>query len=537
MNRRQFLTTSAALGGTTLALRPALGAQPPAKAASAPPAAPLPRPIAPSSSGAIDIGTRAQLFVEPFVVAASERIAFTVHPARKHPLNPLLKPDRPWEGWRINIYGTVLFDEEARVFKMWYVGNTSEAFPDFATHYAVSRDGVSWEKPLVGTAIAAAGSARHNAVLAHCQIASVFKDRAEPDPARRYKMVAIDHRPKPIGGPHALVSPDGLNWTRISTQNLFRSNDVATVFYDWDRKLYVALPKFSNPVRGVVRRCFALTTSADLLTWPDPRLFLVPDRRDDTGSLSRIEAVRPMLDVPDDPALMRTEFYGVATYQAESCLVAFPWVFTINANAKYPLNRNRNHEGPCDIQIAATRDLETWDRTFRTPVVPLGKLGEWDSGFLTSASYAIRHGDEVRLYYGGGNYTHGNPIIYDEYEGTERGTKYSAGIGLATWPLDRFVSADGGPEGGTLTTVPLHFSGNRLELNVNAAKGRARVELLDAAGRGLPGFGLSDPVTADSLRATVAWKGQTDVGALRGKPVSLRFTLQDAELFSFAFRA
>ena len=34
--------------------------------------------------------------------------------------------------------------------------------------------------------------------------ASVMKDNADPDPARRYKMVAWDHRLKPIGGPHGL---------------------------------------------------------------------------------------------------------------------------------------------------------------------------------------------------------------------------------------------------------------------------------------------------------------------------------------------
>ena len=542
MKRRHFIQYAA--GGTTLAIGGAVSAfgQKPAAPNPTPVAPPAPAPpaltVTPlSPTGAFDVGNRAQLFVDRQIVHSTEGIAFTLHPARKHPLNPLLKADRPWEGWRINIYGTVLFDEEERLFKMWYGGHSTEWFPHFATHYATSRDGIHWEKPLVGP-LKRPNLPPHNTVVDTCQIANVTKDLAEPDPARRYKMVEMSHGLKPQGGPHALISPDGLNWTRISTQNLFRSNDVAISYYDRRLKRHVAFPKFSTPVRGVVRRCFAVTSTEDLLKWPDPRVVLQPDVRDDAGTLSRIEPVRSMLDVQiDDPTRMRTEFYGLGVYQGESTLIGFPWVFSINNNARFPLDRARNHEGPCEIQIAATRDLQEWERPFRTPVIPLGAQGEWDSGFLTTASQAFRHGDEVRLYYGGGNYTHGNPVIYDEYKGSERGTKYTCSIGLATWPLDRFVSADGGGEGARLTTVPLHFSGRRLELNVNASKGRVIVEVLDPAGKPIAGFEKSNPVATDAIRSTVRWKGGDSLAQLAGRPLSLRFDLRNAELYSFAFRA
>ena len=541
MNRRKFL--SHAIGGTTLSLAGGPGGRALSAEATAPrpgsavaPPSPLPR----GPSGAWAIGNRAQLFLDQQVVASSRDVVFTPHAARKHPGNPLVRADRPWEGWRINVYGTVLFDAEERIFKMWYVGDTSAWFPHFATHYAVSRDGFHWEKPPVGT-VQKDGLSSHNVVIDACQIASVHKDLAEPDPARRYKAVEWSHaggaRAKPIGGPHALVSPDGLRWTRISTQNLFRSNDVVTAFYDVRRKLWVALPKLSTPVRGTVRRCFGVTWTENLLDWPDPRLAFQPDLRDDAGTLARIEAVRPVLDVPDDPSLMRTEFYGVGVYQAESCVVCFPWVFSINNSARVPATRTPNHEGSCEVQLAVSRDLQTWERPFRTPVIPLGEPGAWDSGFLTTASQAFRHGDEIRLYYGGGNYTHGNPVLYDEYQGQERGTKYTSSIGLATWGLDRFVSADGGETAGSLTTVPVQASGRRLELNLEATRGEVTVELLDPAGRPLPRFGRSDPLRTDSFRATVTWHGRGDLAELSGRAIVLRFTLHRASLFSFAFRA
>jgi|APGre2960657468_1045069.scaffolds.fasta_scaffold03157_2 hypothetical protein len=542
MNRRHFISSAAggvALSAGTLAAAAVAKTQVVQPAANTVSTASVERtPLSPS--GALDIGNRAQLFIDQQAVYSTGRIVFTQHAARKHPLNPLVKADQPWEGWRINVYGSVLFDEEEKIFKMWYMGNASEAFPHFATHYAISRDGVKWEKPLVGT-VKKSGLARHNAVLEYCQIASVTKDLAEPDPARRYKMIEWSHagagRTKPVGGPHALVSPDGLNWTRLSTENIFRSNDVVTAYYDTRLKKHVAFPKLSTPVRGGVRRCFGVTATDNLLKWPDPRLVFQPDLRDDAGTLSRIGPVRTLLDVPDDPAVMRTEYYGLGVYQAESCVIGFPWIFSINNNARFPTDRTRNHEGPCEIQLATSRDLQAWERPFRTPVIPLGEPGAWDCGFLTTASQAFRHQDQILLYYGGGNYTHGNPVLYDEYQGTERGMKYTASIGVATWPLDRFVSVDGGSEGGVLTTVPLHFTGRRLELNVAALKGRVIVELLDSTGKPLAGFGKSDPISTDSIRTTVTWKGQDELSQFAGKSLTLRFELRNAELYSFAFRA
>ncbi len=480
----------------------------------------------------VHIGSKTQLFVDQLLVRSSERISFQLHSGQKHPANPLLKADQPWEGWRLGLYGNVLYDEALKKFRMWYTSDVSADFPNFAVCYAESDDGIHWQKPLIGTIDSAHGSRRHNAVLNEAHLPSVIKDERDPDPQRRYKMIAYIHKDKPEGGPHTFVSTDGLHWTRVSKEPICRSNDVITAYYDKERQLYVAFPKHSTAVRGQVRRCFAMSTSKDFAVWTAPRYVFTPDLRDDAGSLARIEEVRSQLDVPDDPALMRTEFYGIGVYPTESCTLAFPWVFTINNNARYG-----NHEGPSEIQLASTRDLETWERPFRTPIVPHGKPGEWDSGFLATQSRALRVGDEIWLYYAGANYTHGTPCLYRE-EGTGRGTQFTGSIGLATWKLDRFVSADGPAEGGTIVTVPMVFTGQRLELNADASKPGARVtvELLDAAGRQDPAWEISDPVTGDSLRHLVTWKGKADVGSLADKPVAIRFTLRNAALFSFAFR-
>jgi len=485
--------------------------------------------VALAGGSPFDVGNKSQLFVDRVLVRSAEGISFTLHPARKHPENPLVKAEASWEGWRLEIYGNVIYDEDEHLFKMWYMCESPKDFPHYAVLYATSQDGVHWDKPLVGTIKSLRGG-QHNAVADGYLLASVMKDKADPNPDRRYKMICW--RQKPTHGPHTMVSPDGLNWTQLSEKPICRSSDVITGYYDETRKLYVAFPKLNTKVRGHVRRCFGITTSKDFLTWTEPRYAFKPDLRDDAGSLARIEQVRPILDVPDNPGVMRTEFYGVGVYVAESCTLAFPWVFTINNNARYG-----NQEGPGELQLAVSRDLVEWERPFREPVVPRGKLDEWDRGFFTTQSRALRVGDEVWLYYGGSTYTHGTPCLYRP-EGTGRKTEHTGSIGLAIWQLDRFVSADAPAEGAELTTVPIVYSGQRLEINAATKPGgQIVIDMLDVAGKPIA---EAKPVKGDDLRHAVDFGGDSRVSSLvsswAGKPIVLRFRMKNAELFAFAFR-
>ncbi|NLX99340.1 MAG: hypothetical protein GXY83_24650 [Rhodopirellula sp.] len=482
-----------------------------------------------------DVGTSAQLFVDRILVRDAERVWFTQHPGRKHPKNPVLKPDQPWEGWRTEIFGNVLLDEEEKLFKMWYLpepaGDGGYFDDPNVTCYAVSRDGVTWEKPLVGTLKAANGKP-HNAV-AHIHQASVWKDPRDPEPSRRYKCIGWSSQPP---GYNTFVSPDGLNWTKFCQEPIAPGGDVMTGFWDAGRELYVAFPKIYPVARGHNRRLFATIVSKDFVHWTQPVPSFTVDLRDDVGSLARIEQVRPILDRPDDPRLMRTEYYGIGAYPAESCTLAFPWILTVNNNARWG-----NHEGPEEIQLAVSRDLIHWERPFRTPIIGIGEIDRWDASYHTTAATALRVKDEIWLYYSGANYTHGSPPVYrttfEDGRPTGRKTSYSAAIGLVTWPLDRFVSADAGSDGGVLTTVPVRHRGDRLEINAAVKPGGQIVmELLDAAGRPLEGFPPSEPFTGDDLRHVVRFAGQTDVSALRGQSILLRFRMKNAELYSFAFR-
>ena len=122
-------------------------------------------------------------------------------------------------------------------------------------------------------------------------------------------------------------------------------------------------------------------------------------------------------------------------------------------------------------------------------------------------------------------------------EGTGRGTRHTGSIGLARWKKDRFVSVDAAAEGGSLTTIPIIFSGDRLEINARTARaGKIVVEILDPAGKRLSGWEPSRAWRGDGLHEQIAWGGGTQLAKLQGGPISLRFHLEDAQLFSFAFR-
>ena len=470
------------------------------------------------------------------MVRESDRVWFTQHEGKKHPSNPLLKADQPWEGWLTYVYGDVIYDHEEKIFKMWYLaGNKTEYFDhNTLTCYATSKDGIEWDKPEVGTLKSNNGKP-HNAVGTF-KLPSVHKDLSDPDASRRYKTICFSWDGE-APSYRTMVSPDGLNWTRESTEPIAPAADVITGFWDPRRELYVAFPKIGRKWRGHGRRLFSTITSSDFRTWTEPVSSWETDLRDDVGSLARIEQVRTVLDRPDDMELMHTDFYGIGVYVAESCTIGFPWMFTIN-------NRDRfggNQDGPQEVQLAVSRDLFHWERPFRTPIIEIGKdLTAWDCSYQTTAAKAIRVGDEIRLYYGGANYTHGTPaLIVPELDGkpTARGTRYASAIGMVSWPLDRFVSADASVEGGRLTTVPFLFSGDRLVINAaTKADGHIVVEICDPAGRPLSNFEKSKPFSGDSLRHTVSFDAGADISTLIGSPISLTFHMESASLYSFAFR-
>jgi hypothetical protein len=136
---------------------------------------------------------------------------------------------------------------------------------------------------------------------------------SDAEPSRRYKMICFDVS----RGYMALTSPDGLKWTEQSCTPIVPISyvdDVISAFRDRRTGQYVALPKMMTPVFGRPRRSIYSSSSYDFRHWSKIEPALFADRRDDLGSLARLERARPLLNYPDNFNVMRTEFYGSAAY-------------------------------------------------------------------------------------------------------------------------------------------------------------------------------------------------------------------------------
>jgi hypothetical protein len=230
-----------------------------------------------------------------------------------------------------------------------------------------------------------------------------------------------------------------------------------------------------------------LSESDDLIHWTRPRLILAPDAQD--GG---------------------TQLYGMVDFPHESLWLGVVQRYRATTDLTLDLTWGVSHDG------------RHWSRVEpRDPFVPVGPPGAWDCGNNSpSNNPPIRVGDELYFYYGGRDQSHN--------------TRPGIGaIGLATLPVDRFVSLRADAEG-SVTTRPLTFRRGKLHVNVDADAGRLRIEVLDRAGNPLPGYELEAcrPTQADTLDGIVAWQTK-DVVEASDPPVRLRFVLDKADLYAF----
>jgi len=441
--------------------------------------------VAGSGQEAVNIGGVRQLFVDDYIVSERENVRLTLHQPAKYPGNPVLLPDKPWEAKSVALYGTVFYDEDDRLFKMWYRAIDDTCYACCAT----SEDGIHWEKPLLRVK-SHKGSTENNIVLGsvspkfYLDGFAVVKDRREPDPGRRYKMLTYNGERRFA----AMVSPDGIHWNGPVNSKEHDTGDVVSMYFDSGLGQYVALLKRRYVYEdGSKVRARLLAFSNDFITWSAPQWALVPDDRDPPS----------------------THYYSHVAYEYEGLRMGYVSVFIKDTEL-------------IDTHLCHSRDGRTWHRyRERVPFLPNSE-GTFDGGMLLAGAggLVVRDG-KIWIYYSGYGTDHGGR------ERTEGPVKN--GIGLAYLRVDGFVSADGGPAGGTLLTKPLAGEGATLHVNADARDGEVRAEVLDAQGTVLA---RTRPVVGDALDAAMTWEGAPPAPPA-GEAVRLRFHLRDAKLYSF----
>jgi len=475
--------------------------------------------VSPPAIIPIDVGR--QLFVDDFLIEQTT-LTRTHHLPVYHPANPVLRPDKPWEGKgsaaaAMAFSDGVWFDPADQLFKIWYMTHERPR----ATCYATSRDGIHWDKPALDV------EPGTNVVLrdgpeAFRDSSTVWLDLEEKDPQRRYKMFPVYVEEKIVDGKTQVrkwmriyFSPDGIHWTRAAESD--ECGDRTTVFRNPFRGKWVFGLRSGTPLVG---RCREYVESAEVLEgarWNSKEakekrtLWIGADTLDpERHDLNLFDPVPSYDQVP-------VQLYNLDCAPYESVMVG---LFTIWRGQ--PRDRGK----PNEVCVGYSRDGFHWTRPDRRPFCPVSeKEGDWNwSNVQSAGGCCLVVGDQLYFYVSG-------------REGI-KGTKSNGrcATSLATLRRDGFASMDAGGSAGGLTTRLLEFSGNHLFVNVAAPQGSLRAEVLDEKGSVIAPFTAENCQAlehVDGTRIELSWRGATDLSALAHRAVKLRFTLTQGALYSF----
>ncbi len=441
----------------------------------------------------LHIGSRRELFVDDLLIErmANARLQLG-HPERREVVLDMTAPAECATSAYFNLF------EDAGRIRLYYRGNApGDDSPEQTVNYAESTDGVHFTRP-VRSQIAFQGSSANSVVYQGVAGHNfhVFRDgNPACPPHERYKAVGGEWAKL-----YGFVSPDGWQWRKFREQPLdvpgnFDSLNVA--FWDAQLRRYRLFSRCGHQNVRAIQSC----TSEDFIHWTTP----VPH---DYGADAEPE-----------------EYYTNATVVcpgAEHILLSFPKRFlpsrTIPTDA--PEYKYRS-AGVSDTVFMTSRDGVHWNRFREAWVRPGPDPANWTHrSNMVAWGIARTSADEWSMY------------ISEHYGWL---TNRLRRLAVRPWG---FAGIHADFAGGTVITHPLTFTGATLRLNAaTSAAGSLRVEVQDAQGRPLPGFGLDDmaPWFGDALDAPMAWRNGGDLARLAGHPVRLRFELKDADLFALRF--
>lgn len=538
---------------------------------------------------AIQISSDWQLFVDGLVLndvlPSLQNLRQKLHQPVKYQENPIMLPEKPWEGPELSPYkekesssnkevsddrlkgvshkiisesyshqsfffGGVMFDEEENIFKIWYSGSAGGEEYNRCMCYATSSDGIHWDRPNLGL-VDYNGSKNNNIFfksldeegrkkgLVIAQIHGVIKDKYESDPNKRYKSESFqaglgdwrhgNRYPSPKIGVYLCWSPDGIHWTTAKEPIFERENPERTPEFGLsDVTLLACNRKKKKYVLFLKGHIFQAWGRGD--QGPHKRVQQISESDDFEHWTKPVVALKP--DDCDPPDL---NIYGMAGFDYEDAYLGI-------VNVLHSDDKDRT----IDMQLVSSRDGRNWWRAGNREVfIPVGEPGTWDAGMVGYiANPPIEVDEELWFYYWGTPWTHlpikpGDPPMQ------------GSALGLAKLKRGRFVSMDADEEEGWLITKPLKFNGNTLHVNADTSKGYLLVEILEVLERdllvsgesqwdlavGAPFQGYSryecNRMTADSLDHVITWKGKPDISRFSGKRVVLRFIMKNCSLYGF----
>jgi len=453
------------------------------------------------------IDTQRQLFVDHYLIERLDQVVLRLHEPRDE--GAVLYFDKPWEG-QFSGYCTVIKEQD--LFRAYYRGipiSGNDGNNHEVSCYAESNDGINWRKPSLQL-FEINGTKDNNIILT--EAAPVTHNFCPFVDARIG--VAAEARYKALGGTAksgliAYQSADGINWLKMQdspviTDGKFDSQNVA--FWSETEKKYVAYFRIWTQEGYSGYRSIGRATSDDFIHWSTTQAMTFGDT--------------PM-----------QHFYTNQThpyFRAPQIYIAIAARFmpnrqVVDEKSAQQLGVNPKYYKDCSDAIFMTsRGGSQYDRTFMESFIRPGiGLENWVSRTNYPALNVLQTSPtEMSIY-----------VNQDYAQPTAHLRRYSL-------RLDGFASAHASFAGGELITKPVIFSGKRLFLNfATSAAGSIRIEILDTESNPIDGFTLADSpeIIGNEIERAVNWKNARSLEQLIGKPIRLRFVLQDADLYSFRF--
>lgn len=473
------------------------------------------------ASDPIDIGGRRELFVDSFLIDQLNGVRLQMHAPRDEGI--AFSFDKPWEGL-FSGYVTIL-PIEGGGLRAYYRGKAvanRDGSEEEVTCVAESKDGRTWTKPELGL-YEVNGSKANNIVLMRANTAthnfSPFRD-IRPGVPEEECFKAFGGTLEG-GGLFAWKSADGYRWTKMADapvihkamvpyKYMFDSQNLA--FWSEAERKYVA---YYRVVEGGIRR-IVRSESSDFLTWSPPVLLGYRHLAGD-APIEHLytNQTSPYFRAPHLYVAIAARFMPgrqVLTDEQARAIHVNPGYFKDTSDAIFMTTR------PAE----GADHLAVYDRTFLEGFIR-GGIGaqNWVSRTNYPALNVVPSGPaEISLY-----------VNQDYAQPTAHLRRYSLRV-------DGFASLHCGYDWGHAITKPILFAGRELSLNFStSAAGGVKVGIEEADGKPIPGFSIEDcqMQIGNEVDRRVTWKSGPDVSALAGKPVRLRISMKDADVFSFQF--
>lgn len=479
----------------------------------------MPIPYLTQKPEVIPVNVGRQLFVDSFLIAETN-LEKVVHTPRFYEGNPVLEPDKEWEKttegglYAAPFSDGIWYDEKDRKFKMWYLAGAGilhkEDSQTFYTGYAESEDGKRWTKPALDIW-------NQTNIVDTCNrdAATIWLDKQEKDPSKRYKMFNVERRPTDRRWQFILkYSSDGIHWT----EGVAQSGDLydrSSAFYNPFRDVWALSMRYGTKVSSRSRSYLENKDPETAVSFAHRIRKGVPDK-------NMVYWFTPSDKEPRHPKFPEVNpgIYNFDAIAYESIMLGLYSVWQGPENgvcAKLGIQKKN------EIFLGYSRDGFHFYRPSFQPFMAVNETeGAWNWGNMQSINgVPLVVGDSLYFYSSG---RQRNKIMWDSYTST----------GLATLRRDGFVSMHGDKDG-YLLTEKIQFDGTYLFVNADV-KGTLAVEILDADGKTLEGFTKKDCVTVkktDQTKLLITWKKQQDVASLTGKVVRLKFYLNHADIYAF----